>query len=172
MVYDASDGVCETVAKNFADKYKFGSWSVSIEGVNNVLEMNNVLMDYCNIKRLTFETHGNPGNIYFGGNRLNLTRLTEIIVPPQLFDRKGQLLFLGCSVARGYEGEKFLTAAGKRFFAGKGGVVGGSTIRTLGYSWGVVLPYGQISWSGLENGILRIFDLDNRGYIIGRKLLR
>jgi hypothetical protein len=93
-------------------------------------------------------------------------------VPFDLYGGAGRLLFMGCETARTKTGESFLIAAGKHFFAGKGGVVGGSTIYNLGLSSGTRLPILGRSSSGWGLGKLILFQLDAKGNVILRKAVR
>ena len=122
------------------------------------------------MEQLSFCTHGLPGKVCFKGGHLTVANLSKVAVPKDLFKGAGRLLFMGCDTARGTDGETFLIAAGKHFLAGKGGVVGGTTIHTLGFSSGTRLPLffsSSESWGELGNLVL--FHLDADSNVIGRK---
>ena len=76
---------------------------------------------------------------------------------------------MGCETARTKYGENFLIAAGNHFFARKGGVVGGATIYSLGFSSGARLPLFGRSSGGWGIGQLVLFHLDAKGSVIDTK---
>jgi len=128
-----------------------------------------VLKDYVNLVQISLCTHGYPGGAWFPQGNLNEGNLKSVPIPPHLYKAEGRLLFMGCETARTPSGEAFLVAAGRHFFAGRGGIVGGSTVYNLGYSWGTVLPIlgGSSSPGKLpERGRLVLFRLDSTGKVI------
>ncbi len=148
---------------------------MAIECAKSVGDVDIILQRYGNLKRLVFCTHGCPGVAYFSqtGGYLHENNLGEVRVPVGLFQRAGQLLFTGCEVARGKDGEDFLVAAGRHFFKGVGGVVGGATVKLLGWPTGTVLPY--VSWhlNALpESGMVVLYRVDGDGKVVARSTAR
>lgn len=172
MIYDADDKLSADEAKEFLDSNRFGAWTVGAAGIHGATELSKALQGFCNIEQLSFCTHGFPGGVYFKGGRLTSTTLKLVTVPPGLFRGAGRLLFMGCETARTKAGEDFLIAAGKHFFAGRGGVVGGSTIGNLGFSSGTRLPLLEISSDGFGIGRLILFHLDAKGNVIETKTVK
>jgi len=148
---------------------------LAIECAKSVGDVDIILQRYGNLKRLVFCTHGSPGVVFFSaaGGYLHQYNLGEVRVPVGLFQRAGQLLFTGCETARGQYGEDFLVAAGRHFFKGIGGVVGGATVKLLGWPTGTVLPY--VSWhtNALpESGMVVLYRLDRDGKVEVRSTAR
>jgi len=169
MIYDADDKLSADEAGTFLDSHKFGAWTVDAVGIRGVTELSNALRGFVNIEQLSFCTHGFPGGVYFEGGNLTSLTLKSVAVPHNLFKGVGKLLFMGCETARTKTGERFLIAAGKHFFSGKGGVVGGSTIYNDGWSFGTRLPLFGSSSGGLGVGTLVLFHLDTNGNVINNK---
>lgn len=172
MIYDADDKSIADEAQEFLDSHKFGAWTVGAAGIRGVTELSKALQGFGNIEQLSFCTHGFPGGVYFKGGSLTSGTLKLVTVPPGLFKGFGRLLFMGCETARTKTGEDFLVAAGKHFFAGKGGVVGGSTIYNLGFSSGTRLPLLGRSSGGFGIGKLILFHLDAKGNVVGTKTVK
>lgn len=165
MIYDLSE---DKLSSNEAKHFLASGGSKGAEGIKSVTELGGVLKRYVNLKQLSFCTHGYPGGVAFPQGNLTAANLKSVPVPANLFRGEGRLLFMGCETARTKEGEAFLVAAGQHFFAGKGGVVGGSTVYNLGYSSGTVLPmFGGSSSTGVlpERGKLILFRLDASGKV-------
>jgi Domain of unknown function (DUF4347) len=169
MIYDADDTSCSDEAAELLDSHKVGGWTVGAAGVRGVAELSKTLQDFVNILQLSFCTHGFPGGVHFKGGSLTSVNLKTVSVPSRLFNGPGRLLFMGCETARTKAGEDFIIEAGKHFFTGKGGVVGGSTIFNLGSSSGCRLPILGDSSGGWEIGQLILFHLDAQGKVIERK---
>ena len=113
MVFDGDDKSTVAEASEFLASYDIGGWSVDARGIHGIGELSNVLVDYCNIKQLSFCTHGFPGGVYFNGGSLSIWNLATVRIPPDLFIHQGRVLFMGCETARTQAGEDFLVAAGK-----------------------------------------------------------
>ncbi len=169
MIYDAKDQLSTKEAETLKAKNIYGPWTVDTVGVTNIKEFNNALKDFINIKQLSICSHGAPGRVPFGGDVIIEQNLHLIKVPSTLFDGPGKLLFMGCETAGTEDGEKFLIAAGRHFFAGKGGMVGGANVSTLGFSSGTRLPLLGPSPKGWRIGKLIIFQLDAKGNLIKSK---
>jgi hypothetical protein len=148
---------------------------MAIECAKSVGDVDIILQRYCNLKRLVFCTHGRAGVAYFSatGGFLHQYNLGTVRVPAGLFQGAGQLLFTGCEVARGKDGEDFLIAAGQHFFKGVGGVVGGATVAIFGYPTGSVLPYVTWHTNALpESGRLVLYRIDGAGKVVARSTAR
>ncbi len=175
MIYDADDrGImgCEREAKKFLADHEYGAWTVAAAGIRGVGQLADTLRGYCNIQQLSFCTHGFPGGVYFRNGSLGIQNLQGVQVPPTLFSDTGRLLFMGCETARTDSGEQFLIAAGKHFFAGKPGVVGGTTIYNIGLIWGARLPVFGRSSGGWHTGQLVIYQLDAQGNVTQRRVVK
>jgi len=170
MIYDADDASCSTEANNSVPDV--GAWTVDIQGVHGVAELTGVLDQYVGIRQLSFCTHGFPGGVYFRRGCLTAGNLKSVVVPDRLFGPNARLLFMGCETARGKDGEDFLIAAGKHFFAGKGGIVGGANIYILGLPTGARLPILGGSSAGWHRGRLRLYQFDPSGKVTGNQVVK
>jgi len=169
MIYDRDDKLSSDEAESFGESHQFGGWTVATEGIRSAGELSDALDKFINVDQISFSTHGFPGGVWFPGTSLTVVNLKSIVVPRSLFNGPGRLLFMGCETGRGPEGEKFLIEAGKHFFAGKGGVVGGSTIYNLGFSSGTRLPVLGSSSGGWHAGKLLLYKIDASGNLVASK---
>jgi hypothetical protein len=172
MIYDADDTLSSDEAEEFLDSHKFGAWTVGAAGIRGVSELGRALESFVNIEQLSFCTHGFPAGVYFNAGSLTAATLRSVTVPAGLFKGAGRLLFMGCETARTKEGQDFLIAAGKHFFAGKSGVVGGTTIYNLGFSSGTRLPLFGDHSGGFGFGHLVLFHLDAKGNVVNSKTVK
>lgn len=124
-----------------------------------------ILDRYCHLRQLNFLTHGSSGSIIVGTGALHLGNAKMFLKPPhaQLFSGPGRLLFMGCNVGEGDFGRDFLIEAGKTLFMGKGGIVGGSTAKTIGMRGGLIDTFRL--W-----GNLRVIKLDGAGAVVEEAL--
>jgi hypothetical protein len=165
MIYDAGDSDSTKEAKEFLSKEPAGT--AAIEGIMTLADLNKALARYSGLKQVSFCTHGFPGQVQFDKLTLDQYNILSVNVPLGLFTGLGRLLFMGCSVAAPPKGEDFLVAAGKRFFSGKGGIVGGSTVDTVSWPGGTRLP--KLSFTSFAIGYLILLRLDNSGKVVLRK---
>jgi Domain of unknown function (DUF4347) len=91
--------------------------------------------------RVVFQTHGDPGKIYFGSEAVNADVLkTRFTGYESMFPKYTRMYFDGCNVAEGEAGTNFLLAAGLVFLRGGGEAFGW---KTLGHGvWGWIPFYG------------------------------
>jgi hypothetical protein len=175
MVYDPNDTKSRWEASEFVEDNSVGAWTVASEPVEGVTDFGRALRGYCHLSQLTISSHGFPGGAWFSkGGHLTTETLRQVSVPPDLYEKEGRLLFLGCETARTPVGRKFLIAAGQHFFGGKGGVVGGATIQTLGYPSGTVL--GIMGWTNESHlpkniGRLVVLKLDGGGDVVAERIV-
>src|SRR5258708_4790901 len=93
MIYDADDQSCTEEAKETLSSE--GSARLGIEGIRNARDLSAALQRYCNVRQVTFTTHGFPGGVYFKGGSLSTMNLGTLAVPLNLFRGEGRLLFMG-----------------------------------------------------------------------------
>ena len=171
LVIYSMDALSKDEAEEKKNSTKGQSWTIEIEGANGIEDVNRALGKYVNLKRISFCTHGFSGGVFFDKGSIMSVNLKRISIPRDLYKGQGQLLFMGCETARNKEGENFLIAAGRHFFAGKGGVVGGSNVSIMGWTSGSVLPYATLNWDTLpEIGKLILYRLDADGNVVARSL--
>ena len=81
------------------------------------------------IDKLDFHTHGGPGKLAIGSERLGFETLKNFRDKgfDQIFTPEARVFFHGCNVAENAAGELFLAEFGQIFLKTGGGRVGGST---------------------------------------------
>jgi hypothetical protein len=167
MIYDKEDSLSRNEAASFQESHQTGGWTTAVEGIASADELSDALDKFINVDQISFSTHGFPGGVWFRAGSLTLYNLKSVTVPVRLWNGTGRLLFMGCETGRGPDGEKFLIEAGKHFFVGRGGIVGGSTVYNLGFSSGTVLPVFGPSSDGFHLGKLLLYKIDAKGNVIG-----
>lgn len=97
--------------------------------VTNTTDIIEAVKDYSNVKYIELALHGSPGTIYFkskgqmaGSYFGTISKAANMLAP------NARVLFLGCNIAEGKEGDKFLAEVGKKMFIGTGGIAGGTTV--------------------------------------------
>jgi hypothetical protein len=172
MIYDANDKLSRDEATEFVEGNSVGGWTVASEGIEGVGDMGRALRTCCHVRQLTICSHGFPGGAWFPKGSLTTLSLRQVSIPGDLFEREGRLLFMGCETARTPDGRDFLIAAGRHFFAGRGGIVGGATIQLSGFSSGTRM--GMVGWTSEGHlpthvGRLVLIKLNADGEIVGEK---
>jgi Domain of unknown function (DUF4347) len=110
--------------------YEHGDIAIN---VNSIAELLALFKEWLKMEEsfdlIDFHTHGGPGVICIGSDKLtvsNLYRLSTSNVD-QIFNNNAQVIFAGCNVAEGHTGELFLLRFGQIMLKGGGGKVMGST---------------------------------------------
>lgn len=105
---------------------------------------------------IDFHTHGGPGVIYIGSDKLTDSNLYRLYTSNlgSIFRNNAQVIFNGCNVAEGFRGEYFLWRFGNMMLKEGGGKVMGNS--GLGFadafiSGDVYHPFGD--WVTVEVGI-------------------
>ena len=133
--------------------------------VGTIYDITKVVNAYTMVKLLILDTHGSPGALWVssGGKALSL-EFMKIEVNQNFLRKEARVLFLGCEIAAGTDGDKFLDAAGRYLLTGKGGIVGGTTVTnfTLGYA----IPEASM-FSLTNNAQLKVRRYDASGQRIG-----
>ena len=107
--------------------------------------------------RCLFETHGSPGEIWFGEEELTAGYIENYLTSrywDQIFQPGSRIYFNGCNVAEGDGGWKFLNAAAKSFIKAFGGTVFGQTSVGFGnpFNGHVVHLWGDTRTLYVESG--------------------
>ena len=101
--------------------------------MGSLIDFTNFLTKYRDsgrcINKLEANTHGSPGNIYFGSDWLDaaMIRRYQGQAFHKVFSPGAAVFFHGCNVAEGDQGNEFLVAFGETFLCGGGGSVVAST---------------------------------------------
>jgi hypothetical protein len=88
------------------------------------------LAQYVQVKFLVLDTHGRPGALSMadGGTIDGMDFQFLHLLPPDLLKKQARVLFYGCNLGAGPEGDRFLDEFGLAAFRGKGGTAGASTV--------------------------------------------
>ena len=116
----------------------------TVRGVTGFGEVLTSLDEYISqnlsFSTIYFGTHGTPGSMFLPNGSLTTTNASSLATRSNIFGDQRRVLFLGCSVAEGDDGWRFLDAIGRYFV--RDGLVGGSTSSTFGESrlpaWGIL----------------------------------
>ena len=95
------------------------------------------------MKYLELALHGSPGSIYFKSKgQMVASYFGTISKAANMLAPNARVLFLGCNIAEGAEGDKFLAEVGHKMFIGTGGIAGGMP------GGGGGLPFGGMRLGG------------------------
>lgn len=163
MIYSKDDSDFVPIAQRFEKESATESNKAAMVGALG--DFVSVLDRFCNLRQITICTHGNAGGAKVARAFLNSGNASIFLKPPHagLFSGPGRLLFTGCNVGEGDCGRDFLIEAGRTLFMGKGGIVGGSTAKTLTIRGGLIDIYRL--W-----GNLRVIKLDGTGAVVDEVL--
>lgn len=140
VFYDSTDtgiGMSASTAPDYAEKY--GWTAVGIDSLAGLRAAFDALKSTTSkIERLLVTTHGGPGRISFGKQRLDVTNLGWITGRgyEDLFETGARVFLDGCNVAEGSAGSKFLRKLGEAFFIKVSGSIAASTSVGLGNPFG------------------------------------
>jgi hypothetical protein len=108
--------------------------------VTSIDTLKQALDSYSLVKFLVVLCHGSPGRIWLPSDEevdgMDFWGLG--LLPDTLLRRDARVLFYGCNLGAGTEGDTFLDDFGRAAFRGKGGTVGASTVTNFTWSLGPV----------------------------------
>ncbi|MDI1242418.1 MAG: DUF4347 domain-containing protein [bacterium] len=124
----------ESYAEGFREQHPFNGIAHAVTSPNELIE---AVKGYAMVKSVELVLHGSPGSIWFkGGGVMTGSYFGTIASAANMLAMDARVLFLGCNIAEGPAGDKFLTEVGKNMFAGTGGVVGGTTVTNVVFKGG------------------------------------
>jgi hypothetical protein len=135
-----------------------------VEGLRTALGQ--LLREGKTFRRVLWYTHGNPGHISFGKNRLGIPELYKLKGFEALFSLPTKMYFSGCNVAAGDIGWIFLQMAGDVFLRG-GGYTMAWTSTGYGYN-SAVLRWLISSHSVHYTGDVRVVTFESGGSVLER----
>jgi hypothetical protein len=107
-----------------------GGW---VFNVRSIAELKDLFKDWLKwdttLHVLDFHTHGGPGSINLGAETLDVLSLHRLYLPnmDDVFHINAKVIFTGCNVGEGHQGEWFLLRFAEMTLNGGGGKVRGST---------------------------------------------
>ena len=105
-------------------------------------ELINAVKGYAMVKNVELVLHGSAGSIWFNkGGLMVASHFGTVTRAANMLSQDARVLFLGCNIAEGVAGDKFLSDVGKNMFTGIGGTVGGSTVMNLAHNGGKMNPF-------------------------------
>ena len=143
-IYDNSDRVDRSQADGQFSQ-KDDVYTVSVGSTQELVNaLDKCISDKLTFTHALFQTHGSPGYIYFGDEKIYAGNLAKLPSKnyQRLFPLYAVIYFDGCNVAAGDEGYKFLLQAGKVFLLNHGG-------KTLGWT---NLEVGIPGWFPISGG--------------------
>ncbi len=125
--------------ENYAESFRKDHPSDGIaHAVSNTTDLIEAVKGYTGVKGLELVLHGSPGNIYFKSKgQMVASYFGTIARAANMLAPNARVLFLGCNIAEGGDGDKFLTEVGKNMFSGLGGIAGGTTVTNFVFKDGV-----------------------------------
>lgn len=128
----------ESYAEGFREQHPLNGITHAVTSPNELIE---AVKGYAMVKNLELTLHGSPGKIWFKNNGVMVASyFGEISRAANMFSYDARVLFLGCNIAEGDEGDKFLAKVGQEMFKGYGGTVGGTTVSNLAFNGGKMNP--------------------------------
>src|SRR5690606_31577634 len=116
----------ETYARGFREEYPVNGLTHAVTTPNELID---AVSRYTMAKNIELVLHGTPGRIWFNkGGLMVASYFGQIARAAHILAMDSRVLFLGCSIADGEPGDKFLSEVGKAMFIGTGGTVGGTTV--------------------------------------------
>src|SRR5262245_10767836 len=142
-IYDQTSSIDRSQASGRFDADEAITFPVS-GGITQLRKLLDALVaNGATFDRVLFQTHGGPGRILFGAERLTKETLkTDFAGYTGLFPTYTRIYFDGCNVAEGGDGTDFLIAAGYVFLK----VGGGETFGWVNVGHG--LPGWVPFWGG------------------------
>jgi hypothetical protein len=124
---------------------------------------------YSLVKSLVVDTHGSPGKVYFRKDAFSCDGqdFGQIKKLPQFLREDARVLFLGCNIGEGTEGDGFLDDVGKHFLLGKGGFVGASTVKTIVWQAGPLASESYLE--PFSSGLLKVRRYSAAGSRVGSR---
>jgi len=128
----------ESYADGFREQNPFSGIAHAVTSPNELIE---AVKGYAMVKSVELVLHGSPGTIWFkGGGVMTASYFGTIASAANMLAMDARVLFLGCNIAEGAVGDKFLTDVGKNMFTGTGGTAGGTTVANLAFNGGKMNP--------------------------------
>jgi hypothetical protein len=123
----------EPAAKKFVDE---DTTKNAAEPITSADDIKKAATGYSGIKLLIFDTHGAPGHISLSnGDKVEAISFSFLAPDPTFLGSNARILFLGCNIGEGTDGDKFIDGIAKQLLTGKGGTVGATTAGTIVFNF-------------------------------------
>lgn len=124
----------ENYAEAFRDEYPFSGLTRAVSNPNQLID---AVKEYALVRNVELLFHGSPGTIHFKSGLMSGSYFGTIARSANMLAAGARVLFLGCNIAEGTEGDKFLAEVGKNMFTATGGIVGGTTVANVLFKGGI-----------------------------------
>ena len=148
----------ESDAKSFKDEYP----NSAVCPVKTMDELKECFNQYIQVKFLEMDFHGTPGIFYFAnGMAMMGSYLNTLCLNPLFLQKNARILFNGCRVGDGPQGDAFMDSLGSGILKGKGGTVGATTATNISFG------FGKVYMKPLSFGRLKVRRYDESGHLVG-----
>ena len=153
----------EAGAKRFVSEV---GGSSATRPVTSAADVGACIRDFTMVKFLVFDTHGSPGKLWFANGRsFEGIDFITFAQNGQFLKKDARVLFLGCNVGEGKEGDTFLSDIGQFLLKGKGGTVGATTVPNVTFQLG---PFSSEAYMApLSFGRLKVKRYSETGAEVG-----
>ena len=122
----------------------FGGNAVG-EPVSDLKGLFEVPKKYAMVRHFELDFHGSPGMLYMHDKSASTASyFGSLVQASNMLCRDARVLFYGCNVAGGDDGDNCLDSIGKKMVSGTGGTLGASTVMNLGYGEVIMNPLAFI----------------------------
>lgn len=124
--------------ENYADGFRkeYGAKGIA-HSVRTTYDLIEAVKGYSLVRNVEIVLHGSPGTLSFkSGGEMAGSYFGTIARGGNLLTPNAKVLFLGCNIAEGEPGDKFLAEVGKNLFRGIGGITGGTTVANVVFRGG------------------------------------
>ena len=157
MIYDPQ---FSADAEAFVDQFGL---SAAVDLVSNIKDLLEIPKKYVMVRYLEINFHGSPGMIWLHDKNVCVASyFGSLVQASNMLCRGARVFFLGCNIAGGVNGDATLDDIGKKMFTGAGGILGGSTVSTMGYG-----SFLKLSPFSVTDGLLKVRRYDENGDRIG-----
>ena len=134
-----------------------------VNKVNKLSDLFEIPKKYAMVRYLELNFHGSPGMMWMPDKGVCVASyFGSLVQASNMLCRNARVFFLGCSVAGGPNGDTTLDEIGKKMFTGTGGIVGASTVSTMGHG-----SFLKMSPFSVIDGLLKVRRYDENGDRIG-----
>jgi len=156
----------------YADKFagEMGG-SSAVQAVGSHQELVAAIGSYTGVKFLEVCLHGTPGMIYFADQGTMIWQHFGTLTQNTAFLQKNaRVLFDSCNIAGSEPAQKSMDELGRRMLAGKGGIIGATTVQN-----GVYFPKSRFAtdvyMEPLSFGRLIVRKYDENGEQVSRRIV-
>jgi hypothetical protein len=141
--------------------------SSAIQPLTNWQDLVAASRNHTLVKFLVLHTHGLPGTVDLAEDRVRGYDFSFLEARPQFLRRDARILFLGCNIAEGSVGDRFMDQVGQYLLLGKGGFVGATTVKNGVFQ--IAHFASETYMKPLTGGRLKVKQYDMSGAPVGSR---